>query len=158
MPLDWPFYAVRIWILCRGIKNQLLCDEVFEFTACESYVCEPHEIGLLCRKTREMATWRPSLGVEIVKNRQETNNFSFFHKITLLIFPTIPILTNFVLDKLLFRFRLLLRLFFSILAFVVLLVVTLGVIIALNYLQRKIKDQKNGFKDLAQHVSLFKGF
>ena len=78
MPLDWPFYAVRIWILCRGIKNQLLCDEVFEFTACESYVCEPHEIGLLCRKTREMATWRPSLGVEIVKNRQETNNFSFF--------------------------------------------------------------------------------
>ena len=38
-----------------------------------------------------------------------------------------------------------LRLFFSILAFVVLLVVTLGVIIALNYLQRKIKEKQKNF-------------
>ena len=38
-----------------------------------------------------------------------------------------------------------LRLFFSILAFVVLIVVTLGIIIALNYLQRKIKEKQKNF-------------
>ena len=38
-----------------------------------------------------------------------------------------------------------LRLFFSIFAFIVLIVVTLGVIIALNYLQRKIKEKQKNF-------------
>ena len=38
-----------------------------------------------------------------------------------------------------------LRLFFSIIAFVVLLIVTLGIIIALNYLQRKIKEKQKNF-------------
>ena len=38
-----------------------------------------------------------------------------------------------------------LRLFFSIAAFVVLIVITLGIIIALNYLQRKIKEKQKNF-------------
>ena len=38
-----------------------------------------------------------------------------------------------------------LRLFFSILAFIVLIGITLGIIIALNYLQRKIKEKQKDF-------------